>query len=106
MKIKLANDIVSRINTFNIPSHLKEGRLVALSKKKNDSTVTVNDIRPIVINSHITKIIEKAILNKLKLLKSKLLRVGNYQNGFREGKSTGINLFKVLKLVKNKEHDR
>ena len=54
------------MNNGDIPSHLREGRLVAFSKKKNNTAVTLNDIRPIVINSHITKIMEKAILLKLK----------------------------------------
>lgn len=94
------------MNGSDVPSHLKEGRLVALSKKKNSSAVTLNDIRPIVINSHITKIMEKAIILKLKQLNSRLLHVGNYQSGFKEGKSTAINLYKVLKMVANKDSNR
>ena len=96
LKIKIATDIKNRMNSNKIHSHLREGRLVALSKKKNHDAVSLRDIRHIVINSHLTKIMEKAILMKLKSIDSSVLRVGRYQSGFREGKSTGINLMKVL----------
>ena len=41
-------------------------RLVPLSKKKGKDVVATSDIRPIVIKSHLAKICEKAILNKIK----------------------------------------
>lgn len=105
LKQKLAFDIKNRMNSNQIPSHLREGRLVALSKNKNNNAPSLNDIRPIVINSHLTKIMERAILLKLNSMNSSLLKVGRYQTGFKEGKSTGINLMKILQMVSNKDQN-
>lgn len=55
---KMAGDITSALNTGKIPSHLITGRVVPLSKKKGEKVVHLDDIRPIVIKSHITKIMD------------------------------------------------
>ena len=49
-----------------MPQYLKTGRLVCLSKKESKNIVRLEDIRPIVVNSHIMKIVERTILNKLR----------------------------------------
>ena len=63
-----------------------------MTKIKGATTATIHDVRPIMIKSHIFKVMEKAILTKIKRERSKLLTSGNYQNGFKEQRSTCNNL--------------
>ena len=72
------------MNSSHIPEHLKTARLVPLTKIKGQSTASIHDVRPIMIKSHIFKVMEKVILTKLKSEKSRLLMSGSYQNGFKE----------------------
>ena len=53
------------MNANYLPYYLNEGRLVPLSKEKGKDIVSTSDIRPIVVRSHISKIVEKALLNKI-----------------------------------------
>lgn len=66
------------MNNGNIPAHLKRARLVPLSKVKGSSIASVQDIRPIMIKSHIFKIIEKVLLLRIKNSRSNLLHSGAY----------------------------
>ena len=52
-------------NTRKIPKYLYEGRLVPLSKNKGMDQAELKDIRPIVVRSHVAKIMEKAIMAKV-----------------------------------------
>ncbi len=56
---------------------MKEGRLVLLSKT-TDEIAEVCNTRPIIVLPHLSKIVEKAILAKLEVLGSDLLKTGNY----------------------------
>jgi hypothetical protein len=53
------------LNHTTLPDYLNKGRITLLSKSKSSSVVTVDETRPIVINSHLKKICEKAILHRL-----------------------------------------
>ena len=66
------------MNQGTIPEYLGIGRIVALSKDKNSENVEVTNIRPVVIKSHIFKIMEKTILNKIKSMAPHLIKVGTY----------------------------
>ena len=57
-----------------MPDHLKIGRMVALSKRKGSSIASCKEVRHIAILSHLSKIIEKAILDKIIETKSELLK--------------------------------
>ena len=92
----IAHEIVNMLHEGVIPDHLKRARLVPLTKIKGSSVATIEDIRPIMIKSHIFKVIEKAILNKIKQSSSTLLSSGDYQNGFKEQRSTSNNLAQVV----------
>ena len=70
------------LNEDNNPSYLKNLRLVLLSKT-NKSSVDMSDIRPIAVLSQLTKILEKAIRNKIEESGSKFLESGSYQTGFK-----------------------
>ena len=59
----------------------------------------LEEIRPIVVRSHIAKIIEKAILAKIKEEAPQLLESRIYQTGFKEGKSTAIHASRLLQEV-------
>ena len=72
---------------------------MALSKNKTSEEPTIDDIRPIVIKSHLTKVIEKAILAKIKGKESKILHTAAYQAGFKEGQSTLGNLAAVAAKI-------
>ena len=71
------------LNIGIFPEYLIQGRLVPLSKLKTNDIVCLDDIRPIVIKSHITKICEKAILFKIRSSKSEILETSSYQTGFK-----------------------
>ena len=60
-----------------IPSHLSKERLTTLSKSTK-SVVELDNTRPIVVMSHITKILEKAVLAEIKATGSNLLNSGPY----------------------------
>lgn len=60
-----------------MPDYLKMSRLVLLSKSKSSET-TIDGTRPIMVNSHITKIIEKCIKNKLEEIKFEMLLIAKY----------------------------
>jgi uncharacterized Fe-S cluster-containing radical SAM superfamily protein len=52
---------------------LREERLIALSKKKGEQDVSIKDVRPIVVKSHLAKVIEQMIKTKLERMHSKVL---------------------------------
>ena len=58
---------------MSIPTYLYEGRRVPLSKNKGMDQAELKDIRPIVVRSHIAKILEKAIMAKVAALAPHLL---------------------------------
>jgi hypothetical protein len=96
---KVAEDPASLIRQSELPRYLNEGRLVPLSKKKGHDVVAVDDIRPSVIKSYLTKVLEKAILHKVKDGRGHLLASGAYQTGFKEGKCTFIHLAEVAERL-------
>ncbi len=59
----------------------------------------LDEIRPIVVRSHIAKIMEKAILAKMKDGAPNLLSSQIFLTGFKEGKSTAINNSRLLQEV-------
>ena len=67
---RLTQEISARIlgllnKPMSIPQYLYEGRLVPLSKNKGKDQAELKDIRPIVVRSHVAKILEKAIMAKV-----------------------------------------
>ena len=56
-----------------IPHYLREGRLIPLSKNKDKDIASLKDIRPIVVRSHLAKILEKATLAKIESVAPHLL---------------------------------
>ncbi len=85
-------------NSKKFPAHLKEGRLVLLSKSASE-IAEISNTRPIVVLSHLSKITEKMIVNKLNSIESKLLDTGDYQTGFKKKSMTHFNLTKVFKSI-------
>ena len=65
-------------NPMRIPKYLYEGRLVPLSKNKGKDQAELKDIRPIVVRSHVAKILEKAIMAKVAGLAPHLLQTRIY----------------------------
>ena len=65
LRVKINYEIANALNMRVIPDHLKRGRLVPLQKTLTKGPVPLDDIRPIVVRSHISKIMEKAILQKI-----------------------------------------
>ena len=62
---KVLFEIVEALNQVNIPDYLRVGRLVPLQKTQTRGPVNLDEIRPIVVRSHLSKIMEKAILTKI-----------------------------------------
>jgi hypothetical protein len=73
--------------------------MVPLQKTSGRGPVGLDEIRPIVVRSHIAKIMEKAILAKIKEEAPQLLESRMYQTGFKEGKSTAIHASRLLQEV-------
>ena len=86
-------------NPMSIPKYLYEGRLVPLSKNKGMDQAELKDIRPIVVRSHVAKILEKAIMAKVATLAPHLLKTRIYQTGFKEGTSTATHVSRLLNQI-------
>jgi hypothetical protein len=56
--------------------------------------------------SHITKILEKVIKNKIEDTNSKLLQTGDYQSGFKTNISTHKNLSIICNRILNARQKR
>ena len=54
-----------------------------LSKNKGKDQAELKDIRPIVVRSHVAKILEKAIMAKVAEVSPHLLQTRIYQTGFK-----------------------
>jgi hypothetical protein len=95
----LRRQILLMLNNAQVPEYLREGRLIPLSKNKGKAEAQLKDIRPIIVRSHIAKVMEKALLAKIERLAPHLLKTGLYQTGFKEGHSTAIHVSKLLEQV-------
>ena len=62
LRSKVIYEITDALNSAKFPDYLRSGRLVPLQKTVTKGPVALEDIRPIVVRSHISKIMEKAIL--------------------------------------------
>ena len=99
MEEKVVEEITNALNDAIIPSYLRVGRLVPLQKTQSKGPVRLDDIRPIVVRSHLSKIMEKAILTKIEKSCPHLISSKVYQTGFKEGKSTAIHASRLLHEV-------
>ena len=73
--------------------------MVPLQKTSGKGPVGLDEIRTIVVRSHIAKVMEKAILAKIREEALHLLASQIYQTGFKEGKSTAIHASRLLQEV-------
>jgi len=97
---EIAAQILGLLNDpMSIPQYLYEGRLVPLSKNKGKDQAELKDIRPIVVRSHVAKILEKAIMAKVALASPHLLQTKIYQTGFKEGTSTATHVSRLLTQI-------
>jgi hypothetical protein len=94
----LCDELAHLINDGVIPEYCREARICPLSKTGKQG-VTVDEIRPISIQSHVRKIIEQMIKQLLEDSQSDLLTSLDYQRGFKPGKSTHSNLAEILGVV-------
>ena len=103
---RLLVEITDALNTANLPEYLKVGRLVPLQKTATKGPVALDEIRPIVVRSHISKIMEKAILEKINTTCPHVIASKTYQTGFKEGKSTAIHASRLLHEVHGRKKRR
>ena len=92
-------EISDSLNNSQIPEYLRIGRLVPLQKTFTKGPCSLDEIRPIVVRSHLSKIMEKAILERIKSQCPHLIASKVYQTGFKEGKSTAIHASRLLNEV-------
>ena len=100
---KIAIEILDALNGGDIPEYLNTGRMVPLQKTATKGPVALNEIRPIVVRSHISKIMEKAILAKITETCPHLIDSKMYQTGFKDGKSTAIHISRLLQEIQGKK---
>jgi hypothetical protein len=98
LRDKACMDIAHALNHGDIPDHLKVGRMIALSKRKGSSITSKKEVRHIAVQSHLTKIVEKTVLDKIVETKSELLKTSLYQHGFKRGQGTAECVARVLKM--------
>ena len=96
---KVVAEITDALNDMRIPEYLRTGRLVPLQKTTTKGPVGLDEIRPIVVRSHVSKIMEKAILEKIYKTCPHVIASKVYQTGFKEGKSTAIHASRLLNEV-------
>ena len=70
-----------------------------LSKNKGLDKAELKDIRPIVVRSHLAKILEKAIMAKVAAVAPHLLQTRIYQTGFKEGTSTATHVSRLFSQI-------
>ena len=92
-------EIANALNSSQIPDYMKIRRLVPLQKSFTKGPCGLDEIRPIVVRSHLSKIMEKAILERIKTTYPHLIASKTYQTGFKEGKSTAIHASRLLNEV-------
>ena len=92
-------EISDSLNNSQIPEYLRIGRLVPLQKTFTKGPCSLDEIRPIVVRSHLSKIMEKAILERVKSQCPHLIASKVYQTGFKDGKSTAIHASRLLNEV-------
>ena len=85
LRHRVTTEIAQLMSQGTLPKYLREGRLVPLSKVKDSNNVKLGDIRPIVVRSHLSKVVEKTLLNRIKLGSWHLLETQYYQTGFKDG---------------------
>ena len=78
----MAYEIVDVLKFKDIPLNLQVEKIAQLLKMSGVGPVWLDQIRPIVVRSHIAKIIEKAILGKMKYVVPKLLALQIIKTGF------------------------
>ena len=96
---KIMAEITDALNSMRIPEYLRVGRLVPLQKTSTKGPVGLDEIRPIVVRSHVSKIMEKPILEKINTTCAHVIASEVYQTGFKEGKSTAIHASRLLNEV-------
>lgn len=91
------------LNNKEFPFYYKHGRVIPLSKKRGHKVVRLEEVRPIVVKSHLTKIMERAIINKIKVKESSwhLLKTKRYLSGFKQEQGTSVNLTNVIERIAN-----
>ena len=85
LRDRVTTEIAQLMSQGTLPKYLREGRLVPLSKVKESNNVKLGDIRPIVVRSHLSKVVEKTLLHRIKLGSWHLLETQYYQTGFKDG---------------------
>ncbi len=70
--------------------------MVPMRNRSRRGLVGLDEIRPIVVRSHIAKAMEKAILAKISEEAPLLLASQIYQTGFKESKSTAIHASRLV----------
>ena len=66
LRQRIVNELSHMMSQCRLPEYMRQGRLVPLSKAKESNNVKVEDIRPIVVRSHLSKIVEKALLERIR----------------------------------------
>ena len=61
--------------------------------------MSLDEIRPIVVRSHVSKIMEKAILEKIYKMCPHMIASKVYQSGLKEGKTKAIHASRLLNEV-------
>jgi hypothetical protein len=98
--------ILEALNHNRIPGYLSKTRLIPLSKNRGLSQGTFEDIRPIGVRSHLSKIMEKALLNALMKDENKhILSTKNYQSGFKQHQSTAQNMSFLMQCLHSKQKE-
>ena len=87
-------------NTGLLPKIWKESIIVPILKEGKSKT-NVNSYRPIAITSHVCKLLEKIVLNRLVYHCEKNIIIPVNQAGFRKGRSTIDHLVKLTTQVKH-----
>jgi len=103
---RISYEIQDVLNQGEIPDYLRVGRMVPLQKITTKGPVALDEIRHFVARSHISKIMEKAILAKIKDTCPQLIDSKMYKTGFKEGKSTANHASRLLREVHGKRKRR
>ena len=85
LRCRVTTEIAQLMYKGTLPKYLREGRLVPLSRVKESNNVKLGDIRPIVVKSHLSNVVQKTLLQRIKLGSWHLLETQYYSTGFKDG---------------------
>jgi hypothetical protein len=106
VRAKYDNSVLAALYQNRIPASLSKTRLIPHTKNRGLYQGSFDEIRPILVRSHLSKIMKKAILSSLMKEENKrILSTHNYKSGFKKHQSKAQNISFAMQCLNGKQRD-